>query len=1375
VEYQRRLAAAQAYEKRQHGHTGALALALPVAQAMRHIGPVGATVAAGVEGLDKLTRQTGGGVLGTLGAASRDAADFPFGMVKATGVLGKALLEGLQAQALDPLGKHSHSTGGGILDALTPTQRKLAEGFLHGSLAEAVQGAATAPFDGKASRAHFEAARKAFAEHPLYSIMDVAGAYGAVGRGAGAVMRTGALGKGARLAAGTAREDAMLVPGTGMVETQRYSKNVLTKAGQVRLERRAQAKNIAEGRHPNQVRPNKGRDAISSSLPSGFVKPGLAGRIRGHGDHVSAEAQAVRVRNRNVLERQLARASRGLTEADVGKVRGRTTSRARRVDPVERKVATKHRDLLFAAVESRINRGTLVHDLAREKARLETALRDHSETMSPDQRHYNAQEVAALDKALSDPQFLDHPEQFFRVADELRGGQQGRTERLIELKALVREQATAAAERPGAIARGAVYDGQKGPHPAAVERHERAKEAHGRARRAVRRAEDVHTRAVAKAGAARERANAARADLAKLLKEKGGHKVALEHIAIEGRIRNLRAQRAEAHGAEREALGKQITTAMAERRALRTRDAAAGEDAGRITALAQREQRMVNSARQAELKAEQRHREWREAQKEAKAHAKDVRATRPKDHTIGLKSGPNRSVGSDVPTAVPANQAAAQFLADVELAKAAVARGEVPGPLRGADGRVLKEGERLTTADVVATREQAGIPAPAFLSHAPSARGRSAHYKGWFGRRQGVGRFTRTGESTAVGGVDTSFAGLRDAMMNDQGRIDAIGAWDRLIHHAGGIDPMTGRPFTAANGEAFVNEWNARPDLRTGEHLVLTRAAPASYAAERQQAILADQAPGTLEQMRDLAKARYDAALAVPTDLERASNDEAFVVMPVTLAKRFQEQELASSLAALKAVGKITATFRRTVLPFSPKWLVGNVVEASLRSGIVAVIPWRDQYLTGKLFDEIEKVHGKEARDTFEQATSGGGLLYGKRKDTHTDSTDLAGTGYEEFVADTAGRAHAIGDTKVGKVLGAPFRGIGHAQRVSFHLNSQAETWFQQGVIGKLVRDEVADASGKLNLAFRSQHEAITDLVEGGLGKDPHRTVDFANRMDEILGKYTRWSPTTRRILNNIAPFLPWYLNAVRFVYHTLPVGHPVLTSLITNAERAYSIDWQDQVKALGRYGHGALGAAIRLSDGGLLDLARFTPAGAFTGMGEEGLIGVVTDTVFPQFGSIYKIGATGTNFAGRKLQIQGAKSGEDVKGGTRTWLALYAAVESLVPLVQMGRRMQEHGESPYDNSTIFRPKTKPNTAYNGPNGKTDPGVKAAALRVFSPLHPTYLKAPGGTVTSASPAARKQRTSSDPIQQAREAASSQPSYLQDPAIQEALRSLNPAP
>lgn len=102
--------------------------------------------------------------------------------------------------------------------------------------------------------------------------------------------------------------------------------------------------------------------------------------------------------------------------------------------------------------------------------------------------------------------------------------------------------------------------------------------------------------------------------------------------------------------------------------------------------------------------------------------------------------------------------------------------------------------------------------------------------------------------------------------------------------------------------------------------------------------------------------------------------------------------------------------------------------------------------------------------------------------------------------------------------------------------------------------------------------------------------------------------------------------------------------------------------------------------------------------------IGGLPDVVLPQVSGAL-LNARGLNVFGQQPKLP---KGEKFNPTEAT---LNTVMESLVPGVQIARRLMEGGRSSYDNSTVFHPKTKPGTSRGGAAGK-----------VFNPLNPVYLR-----------------------------------------------------
>jgi hypothetical protein len=203
-----------------------------------------------------------------------------------------------------------------------------------------------------------------------------------------------------------------------------------------------------------------------------------------------------------------------------------------------------------------------------------------------------------------------------------------------------------------------------------------------------------------------------------------------------------------------------------------------------------------------------------------------------------------------------------------------------------------------------------------------------------------------------------------------------------------------------------------------------------------------------------------------------------------------------------------------------------------------------------------------------------------------------------------------------------------------------------------------------------------------------------------------------RALTQTIMPFIPWMLNAARFVFWTMPAHHTVKTALLQQASKSMQKDWEEIHKDTPP---GNLRFAIPNGKGGWIDIARYTPWGAFTEAAGGGGGQTFTGQILPQLGGV--TGALeGKDPFGRDLT---APPGETPNP---TAVALNSAIEAMVPYVASARRLREGGATGYSTSTVLDPKTKPGTKH------------ASALeRTFSPLNATYLRSPtgGGPATPA--------------------------------------------
>jgi len=251
--------------------------------------------------------------------------------------------------------------------------------------------------------------------------------------------------------------------------------------------------------------------------------------------------------------------------------------------------------------------------------------------------------------------------------------------------------------------------------------------------------------------------------------------------------------------------------------------------------------------------------------------------------------------------------------------------------------------------------------------------------------------------------------------------------------------------------------------------------------------------------------------------------------------------------------------------------------------------------------------------------------------------------------------------------------------------------------------------------------EAAEEVLRG-IENGP-KANQFLRHADELLGQYSHFSPGMRQATQTIAPFLPWFLNAARFVYWTMPLHRTTTTAFLLNVEKAYNQEWEDQHKDTPP---GSLRYALPTGKGGLVDVARYTPFG-LTAPVVAGDPGSLAAPLLPQ-GSGLVNAAQGKDPFGNDLKVSpdsGDKSGRPT-GPQLAGIAANQLAESFVPGLAIGRRLREGGSTSFANSTVFSPKVKPGTKHG----------QSAVRRTFDPFRPIYLKSGGASSGPVSPEQR---------------------------------------
>jgi hypothetical protein len=1196
-------------------------------------------------------------------------------------------------------------------------------------------------------------------QHPVYAALEVRGGPGFAGRGAGAVMRSGALGSAARRAGSTARADLELAGGTGsrVADRQHYSPDVITKALQVAGEK----------------------------LRGGAGKPVL-------GDH--------RLRRRADFESDMAAA----------------TSRSVRQDEAHQARAVKPKGPLHEIVglitQGVVRPKSVEADLRKEVARLDAEHAKPGNFSTHAQKRQNRATADAIRAVLNSPAALKN------VGAAVASGRahvraiNALEDRAAQLGAITPERAARAKLFPAAQAHlGAEYSDQ--PFRAARQREVQAGRELRSATTQQRQARVTYARQIASA-----HRNLAEKKRAYLRKDETYATLEKQHGSLRAQKESLRGPLREAERTGRkvdvqdgwtENLAGERVPKMVKRTPAQIRqrfDEIASQQrqvAGHLAARAKvlHEKPLTRTRKAPDVM----YHVVRDTAVSAEAKMKGIRQhglkpthgveavylwdniERARDfvkgggkilavNTKGLDvrgSGAARTVRGRIPASrvrevgpegvrpvkrltaratvkraerkvlaaratrdKPTLQTVPRARADFERARAE----RVAAQRGGTQSLHGPGGERLSNEAIQAA---AGEPV-AYLPHHTQNRGARAYYQTQFaGRKNLDASKVRTGRAFKIGAADASYNAIVEHRVRLRGVVNRIGEHDRIIHSMA-IKGPGGRMMTWDQATRIAE--NARE--HAGAKLVPYRAVPGSYDRGRLEQIAQSQNAAEMPELGRMIGQEFENRLKEPAAGDRSTAN--VVLLPEQVVNQLKAQQQVSS--APGRVGNVAAdVFRRTVLPFSLKWLTGNTVEAGVRLAAVGAGPNALRIGRG-LLKEMDSIDREQAIRV--RAALTGGLLYGNRGLTvrrfaeHFEGTALATPAKALGVAGHLPVVHQLGQL------------MKHYTDGVFHFNRLIESSAQYAALGKYAKREMQEMTGSWLKATRAQQAALHDVAHGLL--DSKNVHDAARYIDETLGQYSRFSPSMRRFIQSAAPFLPWYLNSVRWVLWTLPGKHPIKTAVMALAANNLQADYDASHKNLPP---GSLRGDI-VAGGKPYPSSRYTPFGAFgpvLGGGSEQLTALV-DPLFPQFKGAF-LAAFGLNFAGRAARIDPKSKGSqgEVPLAVKASMAVNSLLEAFVPVLGIARRVEEGGSTPYDNSTVLSPKTKPGTKVPG----------GAANRILNPVRPTALKARGGeTVTG--PTQSPASSSAGPAQTVQDAmraamTGSAPRQQQDTSAVEAMR------
>lgn len=280
------------------------------------------------------------------------------------------------------------------------------------------------------------------------------------------------------------------------------------------------------------------------------------------------------------------------------------------------------------------------------------------------------------------------------------------------------------------------------------------------------------------------------------------------------------------------------------------------------------------------------------------------------------------------------------------------------------------------------------------------------------------------------------------------------------------------------------------------------------------------------------------------------------------------------------------------------------------------------------------------------------------------------------------------------QITGAPLRAVRGAVK-TFNKGTNGILNYERKLIehppqiaglGKHYNDEFKRMHGQRLKVIGAFSDVEKAFLRGQL--DPKAIDHVASVGREYWGDWTRSSPEFKNF-QRVSPFAQWYLNSLRFIYHTMPIHHPVKTGLLTaieGATREKRLAEGQEYKGGLPFGSELLPTDLEPSQQGSIPFGSgermsqqyYTPQGAVSaGPLETGL-----GALFPYATGIYDV-ANGVNPLTKKPleeKVEGKK--QPIKNANQlALLAALSGLESFVPPLRYAQSLQKKPAS-----YVFRP-----------------------------------------------------------------------------------------
>ena len=506
-------------------------------------------------------------------------------------------------------------------------------------------------------------------------------------------------------------------------------------------------------------------------------------------------------------------------------------------------------------------------------------------------------------------------------------------------------------------------------------------------------------------------------------------------------------------------------------------------------------------------------------------------------------------------------------------------------------GLVTKDGSPLSNEAIRAHMAENGVKDPAYVTHAPGQGGNKNYGLGT--SRTGkptpsISPVPRTGKAVSDVTIPLGKNTLMESNQKAQGLIDAHDAHADMVREVGFHvkDKETGKPVLVQrdkyDGPGGIQELVQQQNAKGG---VQYRAVRLTVFADQRAHLkqIVDDARTSPEQI-DLHV--NDALRDALKPSESNPGTGPWTMIPDAFAQRvMQHLDLSNNTTVGKGLQAVTSQSRKVVLVTNPKWLAGNVIEPLIVRAPIGHVGPRSKMTQMTFMDELAKTQPSKAEMLHSAAMGGGNVSLTSRMAVKQTVDRYRGTGLEPV----AKGLHVVLETPGPKQIAALWNAGTHF--VFDRLNGTFEREVQGAFLGKALRDHPLLTDQGVRLSNEAIRQAAHGKVDLGL------IVRLSDEVKRGFGQYDMFGPSTRWMVQNLTPFVPWYLNALKFCLSVLPKDHPVATSLLVAANQATD-DWRklhgQKMSVTGGGAPSYLQGSVPGKDGTYLRMSRYTPMGAF-------------------------------------------------------------------------------------------------------------------------------------------------------------------------------------